>query len=521
MIFEIRKNSKSGFTLIELLVYMGIVGIIVVIAGEAFSNSTKFRIRTDNMIRATQEAENVGTLFREDAAQMGAKASVDVSATTDKGSDKFVDPTSPYISDIDRQLYRTIYDSVYMDPDTVLPHNRDSSSFLISTTNGFSDLRLRRVRYNDNGGYEAVEEVHWFVDNAASLKRSCRTILGTAGSGCVLEGRDEADAHAVTMATHVREFLVRAAKPDLWGSDSLIFPSHVWKPHDDSTAVAKYFRLIPRKANVSGVDDLRYHGGYSVNQTGEANGVDTEISLSNFKVNYNYDTSEPITDNDSVDQFIAVNAPVNAVGADPTTWQDFCRIWGGPKNKMLSLKKDATYEISFEIPYIKPFGTVGINFDVNPWVPGLDHMSIGFRDVESGTIPKVNGRYVVDDFMFYPPYNANGSGKRRMRFAVPVDVNSVCLALTFARYSPRRANEQAVKIKNLELKQVAGANYDFDEGYNPENTNSLLGPIKRDKKFVRALQMKLQVSRGAKNNQSGETGNVDIVVPIPSNGPSH
>ena len=146
MIFGIRKNSKSGFTLIELLVYMGIVGIIVVIAGEAFSNSTKFRIRTDNMIRATQEAENVGTLFREDAAQMGAKASVDVSATTDKGSDKFVDPTSPYISDIDRQLYRTIYDSVYMDPDTVLPHNRDSSSFLISTTNGFSDLRLRRVR---------------------------------------------------------------------------------------------------------------------------------------------------------------------------------------------------------------------------------------------------------------------------------------------------------------------------------------------------------------------------------------
>lgn len=515
-------GNRKGFTLIELVVYMGIVGVVVIIAGEAFSNSTRFRIRTDNMIKATQEAENVGVLFREDASQMGAKAAVVENTTTTSTyySDKFVDPSNPYIDNDDRDLYRTIYDSVYMDPDTVLPHNRDSSSFLLTSSNGFSDLKLRRVRYNDNGGYEAVEEIHWFVNNT-TLKRSCRTILGTTSSDCSLQDPDEADAHAVAMATNVRKFTVSAAKPELWGSDSLIFPSHVWKPHDDSTAVAKYFRLIPRKANVSGEDDLRYHGGYSVNQSGEANGVDTEISLSNFKINYDYDSNEPIIDNDSVDQFIAVNAPINAAGADPSTWQDFCRIWGGPRNQMLSLKKNAIYEISFEIPYNKPFGTVGVNFDVNAWVPGIDHMSIGFRDVESGTIPKVEGRYVVDDFMFYPPYNKYGSSKRRMRFAVPVDVNSVCLALTFARYSPRRVNEQAIKIKNLELKQIAGANFNFDETYNPENTNTLLGPIKRDKKYVRALRMKLEVSRGASHNQSGETGDVEIVVPIPSNGPSH
>ena len=67
--------KKSGFTLMELLVYMAIVGIVVVIAGEAFSNSTKFRIRTDNMIKATQEAENVAMLFKQDLEQMGAKIS--------------------------------------------------------------------------------------------------------------------------------------------------------------------------------------------------------------------------------------------------------------------------------------------------------------------------------------------------------------------------------------------------------------------------------------------------------------
>ncbi|MBR2075781.1 MAG: type II secretion system protein, partial [Fibrobacter sp.] len=46
---------KKGFTLMELVVYMAIMGIIVLVAGQAFSNSTKFRVRTQNMIRATQE----------------------------------------------------------------------------------------------------------------------------------------------------------------------------------------------------------------------------------------------------------------------------------------------------------------------------------------------------------------------------------------------------------------------------------------------------------------------------------
>ena len=509
----------------ELLVYMGIVGVIVVIAGEAFSNSTRFRVRTDNMIRATQEAENVGTLFREDAAQMGAKISVVEGATTTSSykSDKFTDPSSPYIDNDDRHLYRSIIDSVYMDPDTVLPHNRDSSSFLLTTSNGFSDLSLRRVRYNDHGGYVAVEEVHWFVDNSAQLKRSCRTILGTEEEGCPSQDSATALGNAVVMATGVREFSVRAAKPDFWGADSLIFPSFAWKPCDDSAEVVKYFRLIPREADASGSSTLRYHKLYSVNQVGEEKGVDTEISLSGFKINYDEEAGAAITDNDSVDQVIAVNPPVNETGPAPESWKDYCRVWGGPKDKMLTLKKDATYEISFEIPYNKPFGNLDVNYDVSPWVPGLDHMSVGFRDAESGSIPKnaASGRYIIDDFMFYPPYNAQGATKRKMRFSVSEDLTHVCLALTFARYSPRRANEQPLKIKNLELKQIAGANYNFVDSYNPENTNALVGPTKQDKKYVRALEMKLEVSRGAKNNRSGETGNVYLVVPIPSNGPAH
>ena len=37
--------NKKGFTLIELVVYMAMIGIVVLIAGQAFSDSTKFRVR--------------------------------------------------------------------------------------------------------------------------------------------------------------------------------------------------------------------------------------------------------------------------------------------------------------------------------------------------------------------------------------------------------------------------------------------------------------------------------------------
>lgn len=53
--------KKNGFTLMELVVYIAMIGIVVLIAGEAFSNSTKFRVRTQNMLKASEEASNVAT----------------------------------------------------------------------------------------------------------------------------------------------------------------------------------------------------------------------------------------------------------------------------------------------------------------------------------------------------------------------------------------------------------------------------------------------------------------------------
>ena len=69
--------KKSGFTLMELLVYMAIVGIIVMVAGQAFSDSTKFRVRTQNMLKADESVDVVSQLIKEDVGQMGAKSYLD------------------------------------------------------------------------------------------------------------------------------------------------------------------------------------------------------------------------------------------------------------------------------------------------------------------------------------------------------------------------------------------------------------------------------------------------------------
>jgi prepilin-type N-terminal cleavage/methylation domain-containing protein len=66
-------SRKAGFTLVELLVYMAILGVVVLVAGQALTDSTKIRVRTQNMLASSQNAENVASLLKDDIAQMGAK----------------------------------------------------------------------------------------------------------------------------------------------------------------------------------------------------------------------------------------------------------------------------------------------------------------------------------------------------------------------------------------------------------------------------------------------------------------
>ena len=466
------KFAKSGFTLMELLVYMAIVGIIVVIAGEAFSNSTKFRIRTDNMIRATQEAENVAMLFKEDAAQLGAKSSRELGdAALGAGYGNQFSAVNP---------------NVYMDPNNLDDDKKDLSSFSITSADGMSDVKFRRLRYDENGYYEAVEEIRWFVENNV-LKRSCKLLAKKAG--LVVANDDPCsdvggnDKTPVEMATSVDSFYVIPATPGVTDETT----QQIFPPNN-----ATQFRLIPR------TDDIKLAVFRTENAAGQENGGGTSVVIKNFVSNFNVSTEEVFdSPNQKINQAFAVKNE-----DDPAAvWSNMCSSYGN-----LTFEPNQVYEISFNVPY------PGDDDKSLVFVPGKDHMSVGFRVIGTGDYPRQNGKKLIDDFLFFPPLDSRGNGVRSMRFSVPQQVSNVCLAFTFACYSPL-VSQGKITIENLRVNKVATATYTFDDPpFNAEANKTL-------KQNVKALQLLLKVSRGKKNGGSGETGRVLIAVPIPSNGP--
>lgn len=441
------KSRKSGFTLMELLVYIAIVGIVVIVAGQAFSNSTKMRVRTQSMLKASEVAENVATLFRADVAQTGAKSSVETGGVT--GGDNF----------------SAVNDSVFMHPvDATDPDKIDSSSFSVTNESNFSNLKMRRMRYDDDGHYVAVEEVNWFVENG-TLKRSCRTLLGTQDEENCKSGTAVAAKNvAVEIATGLTKFKVTPALPGVKVDDvAQVFPPCA------AGLCSEEFRMVPR--------------------TGETDYIATSISftpdhktvsLSGFSTNYLKNTNDENKDGKLVNQVLATEN-ADAVGA---VWKNQCY--------KMTLSPQTEYELSFSL------ADAGTSEKSRLFVPGRDLMAVGFRYTKDGTKPAE-----LDDFFFYPPVDENSAGERRMRFSVTNQLKNVCLAFTFVSYSPLAADGH-VTISNLRLKKVESANYKFDY---PEGALSL-----KDKVNVKAMRLVFGVQR------NGEEGIDSLVIRIPSNG---
>ena len=437
----IQVKSKSGFTLMELLVYIAIVGIVVIVAGQAFSNSTKMRVRTQSMLKASEVAENVASLFMTDIAQTGAKSSMEAGNVA--GGDNF----------------SAVNTNVYMDAE-----NGDSSSFSVVLNNGFSDLSVRRIRYDGDGHYVAVEEVEWFVDGDA-LKRSCRTVAGTVDADdCAGGTPEEARNRAVEIASGVTKFTVTPALPGVTdGTSAQIFPPCPAGVCSDA------FRLMER--------------------TGEANFMGLTISpaddnkvvtLSGFATNYKMDLNDENKNGRLVNQvFVTENTDVAG------TWKDKCHKF--------TLEPKQEYELSFSLT-----DAGSVSEKMRLFVPGRDYMSVGFRTAANGSQP-------VDweDFAFFPPANEDASGTRKMRFNVPNRIQNVCLAFSFASYSPIAAKGN-LTISEIKLKKVESANYKF---------NNAAAIATADKQNVKAMQLVFGIKR------NGEEGRDSLVVRIPSNGP--
>ncbi len=502
-------RQKAGFTLIELLVYMGLLASIVIIAGHAFSDSTKFRVRTQNILKASQESENVGMLLKSDISQMGSKNSKEagdaITPNGEKRGDKFgmvrtavyMDPNNADLSKRDYSSFEvctlgeTNCDAFVADPDdaqyAVQHADDDAAVEELPKAGDYSSLFFRYVRYDDQGHYKAVEEAHWYVE-AGVLKRTCRTIAGdNSVCGDSSQTRDVAKAHAVEIATKVKRFQVTPVTP---GDYEQLFPS----------AGGETFSLIPRKgAGYENVNVSNELGEVGASGTGQKIGGSSGPFFSNW-------TNDPGPANDhllpeanrKVNQLIAANPVNNPVAS----WSTYCENQGGK----FQLVPDVEYEISFEMALPPSTSDKSLLF-----IPGRDHMSVGFRRFATGNPPQIDGKALIEDFMFFPPLDAKyGDGKRTMRFTVPETIDGVCIAFTFAFYSPL-ASQGAITINNLRLRKLP---------YIPDNNLAVGAVPVEDKENVRLMRVLLEVARGGKNGKKGETNTVILVIPTPSNGRS-
>lgn len=452
------EGSKRGFTLMELMVYIAIMGIVVIVAGQAFSNSAKSRIRTQSMLQASEVAENVASLFKTDVAQTGAKSSMEARGANG-GDDTF----------------SNVYSDVYMNPDGA-DDLKDLSSFKFvpehpSSDENLQEFVMRRVRYDDDGKFEAVEEVTWKLVNK-SLMRYCVIVgAGTATDDCAASGTSSAALleDAVEIATDVEVFQVLPAIP--WHKDDATAGEDEYLVFPDATGE---FRFVPRYDASKGILPIETPAGGK------------SVTLSGFSSNYKEGTDAeptPQLDKDYYELYAFNN------GSSSAGWNSLCEA------NPIPLNADQTYELSFGI---NPAS--GSEKALMAFIPNKDHMAVGFRDVEGKKIPG------MDDFAFFPPLDtAAKSIERRMRFSVGhTDVNA-CLVFTFSFYSPVVASAK-FDITNLQLRVIGAATYEFDKDV------TYVAP--KYKKDVKAFRLRLQVKR------NGESGETTLIIPTPSNGPT-
>ena len=433
--------KKRGFTLMELMVYIAILGVIVLVAGRAFSDSTKFRIRTQNMLKANEVAEAVATMFVDDIAQTGAKSY--------KTAGDASTPDQFGLSSL-----------VYMDPTGSVP---DSSSFSIVRRNNGDSLTVRRVRYDKKGYYEAVEEVSWFK-RQKSIYRSCKTIDIKSGATAPLECPSK-DASVVEIIANVDSFIVVPAQPVVIsdGSTSAATRSIVL-PEVNSGATEYPFKLVPRYGNGPSGTKEKYVALASHPTDGGG-----RQELSGFKTNYITSSNSENAAGRTLEQVFVARANTGLNAIDGNDWKNLC--------SKVSLDPSTEYEISFKIPYSKDNSRL--------FCPGRDHASVGFRALD-GT--KIAG---LPYFHFFPPMDKSEPPVRSFRFRPQTSVEDVCLAFTFASYAPEEGGR--ITINELRLRKVESSNYNFDDiTYDPATT---------DKQNVKAFLLRVVANIGGETGE--------------------
>jgi len=198
---------KRAFTLIELLVYMMIMSFVIVVAGRVFSDSTKMRVRSQNMVKNSEEVGRISELIKEDVLQMGTKAYGDKDASNN------------YQVKVDQ--------NVYMEPPN------DYSSYKLNA--GRDNLFFRKMAFKPDGSYDGVREINWYLKDR-NIYRSCKTVSGTQNAECPTDKPE-----TVLMGSNINRLEFFPSKPGISPSSAtdILFTSNI----DDE------FSFLPQQSN--------------------------------------------------------------------------------------------------------------------------------------------------------------------------------------------------------------------------------------------------------------------------------
>jgi len=448
---------KRAFTLIELLVYMAIMGFIIVVAGRVFSDSTSMRVRSQNLLKSSSEIGKLANLLSEDISQMGVKAwGVE---TIDEG-------------------YKIIFhNAVYMDANNSDIKKRDSSSYILRGKRGpndtvFSDtLIFRKAVFDAAGKFIAVREISWYRDGK-DLFRKCRQITNQYPDGANGMSNGESDGDCTTedvlVATNITNFKLTPAmqieEPPLFSGNFGLY------------AKEEGYAKKPTCGNYGCQTVL---SGFESNSDPQGK-IHHELYLNGFNEH------EPIPQS-----------------CDDTQLFKNC--------KQMTFYGGKTYAIEFKMLYNNDYST--------QFQPGKDHLSIGFRTNNGGTIDKA-----PKDVLFYPPQDISGNTiTRHIEFSVNDTIKNACVAIKLAFYSPT-AKDGKLTFDDFKVLHKA------DESFSFEGVEPLYGIIQDDsdndslkisqKRKVKAFELLVEMAIGKEDRKAGTFSQKGrgIIIATPNNG---
>jgi len=454
---------KRGFTLMELIVYMALLGFVIVVAGRVFSDSTVMRVRSQSMVKTSEEVGKISHLIREDISQMGVKAWGQAnSSNSNSGSSN-----SAY------NVYNVgaDYPEIYWSASSTAGAG-DSSSYAlkhnkISDGIFYDSIVFRKAAFDNNGRFIGIREISWAANSSTrKLVRRCTTIKNCTIAPCgSTNDPAECNGTAVVMADSVVNFNITPSEPGTVHGNDDVFP-------EDN------FHLLSNSN--SGAQELP-------NSQIAGNGSKTVSVLGPFAKN----SSSP-------NRLYLAKSPS---GCEP-----------------FSFKEGETYVIEFEMPYSDDAST--------QFVPKRDHLSIGFRNSTGAIIPNapkdilfypaqsqaanslkrrmefpmskdINGACVAITIAYYPPNTTGTAGATDQ-------VN---------------AAEGTLQFSKFKIFRKADETFHFPKGLGNENYGTTNA---KEKKNAKAFELILEIrNKGEKSGTFSidENGNKKgMVITTPNNG---